>query len=278
MIFIVREKTGIAQTLQFVLLKEKYAVRLFNRASDVLAEAEKQPPALMLIEVSAANSNLDKYRLLRAAPALSRTPAILFSERASDQDRIIGLESGADDFLCQPFIDRELIARIQAVLRRFGYASPQLTDSFALGLRTTAGGLPQELITMGDIVIDTSAMRLTVRGSEIATTALEFRLIYYFVKHHHRVFTRDQLLDAVWGDKQFVTQRTVDACIRRIRRKIEPDRTRPTYLKTVRGAGYRFDLRTPLPHRPDDAFAVNVIRTHASPQSISVLRFPLKEA
>ena len=100
---------------------------------------------------------------------------------------------------------------------------------------------------MGDIQMDTSAMKVFVCGVEVATTTLEFRLMYYLAKQQYRVFTRDQLLDAVWGT-QFATPRSVDACIGRIRRKIEPDKTRPTYLKTVRGAGYLLNVTTAARH------------------------------
>ena len=116
------------------------------------------------------------------------------------------------------------MARVQAVLRRF----PPTTR-------------PDE---PADLVIDTLAMKLYVRGDEVPTTSLEFRLIEYLARHRGQVFTRDLLLDAVWGDLQFVTPRSVDACIRRIREKIEPDRTSPTYLKTIRGVGYRLDAIT----------------------------------
>ena len=92
-----------------------------------------------------------------------------------------------------------------------------------------------------DLIIDSWAMKVCVRGSEVPTTSLEFRLIEYLARHRGQVFTRDLLLDAVWGDMQFVTPRSVDACIRRIREKIEPDRSKPTYVKTIRGVGYRLD-------------------------------------
>ena len=97
----------------------------------------------------------------------------------------------------------------------------------------------------GDILINSSAMRVAVRGKEISTTTLEFRLIHYMARHQGEAFTRDALLDAVWGDMQFVTPRSVDACVRRIRRKIEPNSSSPTFLKSVRGVGYRLDA-TPV--------------------------------
>lgn len=141
----------------------------------------------------------------------------------AEEDRVRGLELGGDDCISKPFSSRELVARVQAVLRRF------------------ARRRPTPVMQIGDIEIDLSAMRLLVRGAEISTTTLEFRLMDYLARNHGRVFTRDQLLDAVWGEMQFVTPRSVDACIRRIREKIEPDSTRPTYLKTIRGVGYRLD-------------------------------------
>ena len=130
---------------------------------------------------------------------------------------------GADDCVAKPFTGRELSARVQAVLRRLGRPFPSNASDPT------------------DIVIDRAAMKVSVRGSEVVTTTLEFRLVDYLARHRGQVFTRDVLLDAVWGEMQFVTPRSVDACIRRVRGKIEPDRTRPTYLKTIRGVGYRFD-------------------------------------
>jgi DNA-binding response OmpR family regulator len=123
----------------------------------------------------------------------------------------------------KPFSPRELVARVQAVLRRFTAPVVRAGTESA------------------DLIIDSLAMKLSVRGSEVPTTSLEFRLIEYLARHRGQVFTRDLLLDAVWGDMQFVTPRSVDACIRRIREKIEPNRASPTYLKTIRGVGYRLD-------------------------------------
>jgi two-component system phosphate regulon response regulator PhoB len=140
-----------------------------------------------------------------------------------EEDRIRGLELGADDCINKPFASRELVARVQAVLRRFSRR------------------LPNAVTKIGDIEIDLAAMRLCVRGAEISTTTLEFRLMDYLARNQGRVFTRDQLLDAVWGEMQFITPRSVDACVRRIRDKIEPNSARPTYLKTIRGVGYRLD-------------------------------------
>jgi DNA-binding response OmpR family regulator len=123
---------------------------------------------------------------------------------------------------------------VQAVLRRFAPANGR------------------SRIEPADLVIDSLAMKVSVRGTEVPTTSLEFRLIEYLARHRGQVFTRDLLLDAVWGDMQFVTPRSVDACIRRIREKIEPDRTTPTYLKTIRGVGYRLDAVATWQLTPND--------------------------
>jgi two-component system phosphate regulon response regulator PhoB len=131
---------------------------------------------------------------------------------------------GADDYITKPFSTRELVARVRAVLRRF-----ERPDSISV-------------ISFEEVVIDANAMQLTVRGAVIPTTATEFRLLDYLARHPGRVFSRDHLLDAVWGDARFVTPRSVDVYVSRIREKIEADVENPRYLKTVRGAGYRFEL------------------------------------
>ena len=136
---------------------------------------------------------------------------------------MLGLELGADDYIPIPCSPRELVARVKAVMRRFERP------------------LPPSPMKVGEIEIDPSAMTLMVRGAMVPTTATEFRLLDYFARHKGRVFSRDHLLDSVWRDTAYVTPRSVDVYVRRIREKIEPDPENPRYLKTVRGAGYRFE-------------------------------------
>src|SRR5579863_9748406 len=222
LIFVVEDETEVCELARQCLEDAGYAVRTFSTVN-VLLEAEDYRPCLMLITMVMPDGNgLDLCRRIRENRALSRTPLVFLIPEAAEEHRALALESGSDDCIVKPFSPRELVARVQAVLRR--YVSPAAS-------RTEAA----------DLVIDSLAMKVSVRGSEVATTSLEFRLIEYLARHRGQVFTRDLLLDAVWGDMQFVTPRSVDACIRRIREKIEPDRTSPTYLKTIRGVGYRLD-------------------------------------
>jgi DNA-binding response OmpR family regulator len=203
---------------------------------NVIQQAEQLRPAAILIDAMASKGRgLELCAQIRTTFSLARTPVILLAVHASEEQRIQGLELGADDYITSLHSAPELVARVQAVIRRFSRTGPWQSDS---SLGTFSFFLPaMGLIKTGDIEIDPSAMRCMVRGGEVEVTSLEFRLIYYLSFNRSRVFTRDQLLDAVWGT-QYRSPRCVDACVRRLRGKIELNVTRPTYLKTVRGAGY----------------------------------------
>jgi DNA-binding response OmpR family regulator len=229
MVFLVESEIFASQQAQRCLEETGFSVRTFATAS-VIEEAHESQPALMLVAAALpGGSGFDLCARIRQNPRLARTPVILLNSDPSDEGRHAALQAGADDCVTKPFDPRELLARVQAVLRRLGRS------------------LPSDGAEPPDIVIDRAAMKLSVRGNEVVTTTLEFRLVDYLARHRGQVFTRDVLLDAVWGEMQFVTPRSVDACIRRVRGKIEPDRTRPTYLKTIRGVGYRFDAAAAWP-------------------------------
>jgi two-component system, OmpR family, response regulator VicR len=234
LIFVVEDDIEISELAQQCLEEAGYAVRTFSTAN-VIREAEDEDPSLILLTMVMPDGNgLDLCRCIRENHALARTPIVFLIPEAAEEHRALALESGGDDCIVKPFSPRELVARVQAVLRRFAPANGRSRMQSA------------------DLVIDSLAMKLSVRGSEVPTTSLEFRLIEYLARHRGQVFTRDLLLDAVWGDMQFVTPRSVDACIRRIREKIEPDRTSPTYLKTIRGVGYRLDAVAVWQLTPND--------------------------
>jgi DNA-binding response OmpR family regulator len=224
-IFVLEDETDIARLVQHHLEAAGFTVRLFHTPTNLIPDAERQAPALFLLDIMVPGGDgLDVCRRLRSHVGLSTVPIIFLTARAGENDRVLGLEQGADDYITKPFATRELVARVKAVLRRFE--------------RPTAPAV----ISFEEIVIDANAMQLHVRGALTTTTATEFRLLDYLARHPGRVFSRDHLLDAVWGDARFVTPRSVDVYVRRIREKIELDAENPRYLKTVRGAGYRFEI------------------------------------
>jgi DNA-binding response OmpR family regulator len=224
-VFVLEDDTDISRLIQHHLEATGFTVRPFTTPVNLISDAERQPPALFLLDIMVPGGDgLDVCRRLRSHPALSTTPIIFLTARAGENDRVLGLELGADDYITKPFSTREMLARVKAVLRRFERPSSPSVISF------------------DEVVIDANAMQLKVRGTLTTTTATEFRLLDYLARHPGRVFSRDHLLDAVWGDARFVTPRSVDVYVRRIREKIETDAEDPRYLKTVRGAGYRFEM------------------------------------
>ena len=224
LIFLVEDETDISRLVRLHLEQSGFAVREYATTVNVLREAEDALPALFLLDIMVPGGDgLDLCRRIRQSTRVGMTAVIFLTARTTESDRVLGLELGADDYVTKPFSPRELVARVKAVLRRFERPlAPSLTK-------------------VGEIEIDSGAMMLSVRGRNITTTATEFRLLDCLARHPGRVFTRDQLLDAVWRDTQFVTPRSVDVYIRRLREKIEPDADNPRYIRTVRGAGYRFE-------------------------------------
>lgn len=225
LIFAMEDDHDIARLVRLQLESAGFAVRVFASTAGVLASAHRENPSLFLLDIMVPGGDgLELCREIRRTPALARVPIIFLTAKTAEADRIVGLEIGADDYITKPFSPRELVARIRAVLRRFEQP------------------LAPSVYRAGDVEIDTGAMLLSVRGNAVTTTATEFRLIDYLARHPGRVFTRDQLLDAVWRDTAFVTPRSVDVYVRRLREKIERDPENPRYLRTVRGAGYRFEV------------------------------------
>ena len=223
-IFLMEDDADISRLVRHHLESAGFAIRVYPSAAGILPEAEKETPALFLLDIMVPGADgLDICRRIRNTPALAATPVIFLTAKSSEADRVVGLELGADDYVTKPFSPRELVARVKAVLRRFERP------------------LAPAVLKVGDLEIDSGAMTLAVRGKAVETTATEFRLLEYLARHVGRVFTRDQLLDAVWRDTAFVTPRSVDVYVRRIREKIERDPENPRHLRTVRGAGYRFE-------------------------------------
>ncbi len=223
-IYLVEDDPDISRLVRHHLEGAGFAIRLFPTGHTVIAESERTRPALFMLDIMVPGKDgLELCRQIRQTQSLAPIPVIFLTAKSGEADRVLGLELGADDYIPKPFSPRELVARVKAVLRRFERP------------------LSPTPLRVGDIEIDPGAMTLNVGGRLVTTTATEFRLLEYFARHLGRVFTRDQLLDSVWRETAYVTPRSVDVYVRRIREKIEPDAENPRYLKTVRGAGYRFE-------------------------------------
>ena len=243
-ICIMERESSLGRVALDHLEREGFGVRTLSMGTDVIQRVEQLHPSLVIIGITMSRGRaLELCRGIRWVHTLAQTPLILLAASPSGEERVLGLESGADDYIAESSSGREVVARVRAVLRRIARQEPHARMSHISPplLQSLVGALSAPIRT-GDIEIDTTAMRISVRGSEIVTTSLEFRFLYYLAQNQARVFTREQLLDAVWGS-QYVELRSVDACVRRLRRKIELDPLRPIYLRTIRGAGYSLLVR-----------------------------------
>jgi len=224
LIFVVEDDLDISRLIEHNLSSAGYQVSTFLSGGAVLSSATRLQPALFLLDIMLPGiSGFDLCRQIRQHEQLSKTPVIFLTARSAEPDRIRGFEMGGDDYITKPFSPRELVARVRTVLR----GQPEIA--------------PPEVIQFREIEIDISSMTIRVEGRTVLTTVREFRLLEYLARHRGRVFTRDQLLDAVWKESAFVTPRSIDVYVRRLREKIEPDPRHPRYLKTLRGIGYRFE-------------------------------------
>ncbi len=227
-VVVIEDEKDIVDLLSYTLRREGFDVRSAGRGQEGLELLQRGPAALALIDIMLPDlDGLEVCRRLREDKSLRNLPIIFLTAKGEEVDRILGLEIGADDYVVKPFSPRELIARIKAVLRR-----REREDE----------GPP--VIETRDLRMDTRTQEVIVRGQPIELSTLEFKLLHFLASHPRRIFARENLLDEVWGRDRFVTPRTVDVHIRRLREKIEIQPEKPRYLQTVRGSGYRF---TPLP-------------------------------
>jgi two-component system phosphate regulon response regulator PhoB len=225
-IFVVEDDEDIARLISHNLQAAGFEVQSFINAASVLTEAVRELPSLFLLDVMLPGTDgFELCRQIRQTPVLSVIPIIFLTAKTSESDRVKGLELGGDDYITKPFSPREVVARIRTVLRGLGHSSAET-----------------EVLRFGDLEIDVSSMTIQIGGHNVLTTVREFRLLEYLALHRGRVLTRDQLLDAVWKETPFVTPRSIDVYIRRLREKIEHDPRHPQYLKTLRGIGYRFEV------------------------------------
>ncbi|MHB8910225.1 MAG: winged helix-turn-helix domain-containing protein [Syntrophales bacterium] len=225
-ILIADDEKDIVEMIAYNLEREGYAVlKAFDgRKAWETITAEK--PDLVILDLMMPEiSGMEVCRMVRRQAATAALPILMLTAKSDPVDKILGLETGADDYLTKPFHVRELIARIRAVLRR----SERAPDDEA----------PESLDYAG-LHVDLKSYRVTADGNPVELSSREFRLLQFLIGHPGRVYSRDQLLDNVWGDEAFVEPRTVDVHISRLRAAIEPDKENPKYILTVRGIGYKF--------------------------------------
>ncbi|MCB1627353.1 MAG: phosphate regulon transcriptional regulator PhoB [Xanthomonadales bacterium] len=221
-ILIVEDERAIRDMIAFALRRAGMEV---IPAEDALAAqqaiGERVPDLVLLDWMLPGMSGLEYARRLKRDELTREVPVIMLTARGEEDDRVIGLDTGVDDYVVKPFSTRELIARIKAVMRR---VNP---------------GADGQVVKQGDLVLDTAAHRAFVGSQTIALGPTEYRLLSFFMTHPERVYSRSQLLDHVWGSNVYVEERTVDVHIRRLRKSLEPHAVE-RYVQTVRGAGYRF--------------------------------------
>jgi two-component system alkaline phosphatase synthesis response regulator PhoP len=227
-VLVVDDEKDIRDLVGFHLAQDGYALLEAETGEDGLRTAVAERPALVILDVMLPGvDGLEVCRRLRAEPVTAAIPVIMLTARASEVDRVLGLEIGADDYVVKPFSPRELLARVHAVLRR------------THGEDTPA---PHEVFERGRLRVDFDTYEAFLDGQRVDLSLREFELLKFFVRHPNRVYDRLQLLDLVWGRDTHVEPRTVDVHIRRLRKRIERDDAAPELVVTVRGVGYKCDL------------------------------------
>ena len=222
-VLVVEDEDALSTLLQYNLEKEGYAVRIAADGEDALVQVDERLPDLIVLDWMLPKiSGIEVCRRLRGKVETRNVPIVMLTARGEESDRIRGLDTGADDYVIKPFSMTELTARLRAVLRRI------------------RPGLAEDRVHHGDIVVDRVAHRVKRAGREIHLGPTEFRLLDYLMQHPGRVFSREQLLDSVWGSDVYVEARTVDVHIGRLRKALNRDEEIDP-IRTVRSAGYSLD-------------------------------------
>jgi two-component system, OmpR family, alkaline phosphatase synthesis response regulator PhoP len=226
-ILVVEDEPDIRKLVNYNLAQERFRVLEAEDGEQGLKMVQREKPDLVILDLMLPGlSGIELCKILRERHETEKLPVLMLTAKAGEADRIVGLEMGADDYLAKPFSPRELVARVRAVLRRVESAKqsdhPPIYDK-------------------GGLKIDFTTYEVFVRGRSVKLTLKEFELLRFLVQNPNRVLSRDQLLDRVWGGETFVTPRTVDVHIRRLRKAIEKDDSKPEWILTLRGVGYKFD-------------------------------------
>ena len=221
-ILVVEDESSIREMLRFALQREGFNVAEAGDVQSARIKIADQRPDMMLLDwMLPGVSGIEFARELKSHASFRDIPVIMLTARAEEEDKVRGLNLGCDDYVSKPFSFPELIARIQAVLRR------------------AAPGGEEERVAVGALEVDAASHRVTARGEAVKLGPTEYRLLHFFVSHPERVCTREQVLDRVWGQNVYVEERTVDVHIRRLRKALAPHGC-DAMIQTVRGTGYRF--------------------------------------
>ena len=224
-ILIVEDEKPIRDMIAFALKRAGFGVQEAedSRAARTML-ADSRPDLLLIDWMLPDMSGLELTRLIKRDRETRELPIIMLTARAGEADKVAGLEGGADDYVTKPFSPRELLARIQAVLRR------------------SSGTATDETIELGGLQLDKASHRVMVAGRSVALGPTEYRMLEFFMTHPERVYSREQLLDRIWGGNVYVEERTIDVHIRRLRKALE-EHGHDGLVQTVRGSGYRFSAR-----------------------------------
>lgn len=224
-ILVVDDEEPIQELLRFNLEKEGYLVCVAKDGQEALKHVENDQPDLLVLDLMLPGMDgLEVCRKLRSNPRFQKIPIIMLTAKGEEIDKVLGLELGADDYMTKPFSPRELLARIKARLRRQN--SQEEADA--------------QIISRGELRVDVTGFRVHVRGEETELTPKEFELLRVFVAHPGRVYSREELLERIWGYEYDGDTRTVDVHVHHLRLKVERDPSNPEYIETLRGIGYRF--------------------------------------
>jgi len=224
-ILVVDDEADLLELVSYNLRKDGFIVDSASDGETALTKVRKGKYDLAILDLMLPGiQGMELCRILRNDSKTARLPIIMLTAKGEEVDRILGLEMGADDYMTKPFSPRELIEKVKDVLRR-----------------STEKPVHEKILKIGDIEIDTERYTVSIKGKPVKLSATEFKLLLFLAERKGKVFSRGQLLDAIWRDEAFVEPRTVDVHIRRLRANIEEDPAHPGYIKTMRGIGYLFD-------------------------------------
>jgi DNA-binding response OmpR family regulator len=219
---LIEDDPDLQELLRYNLEKVGYRLVGHLTGKDAIIFLQHTQPDLLILDIMLPHTDgLDICRSIRKHPQLSSLPVIFLTAKGAELDRVLGFELGANDYLVKPFFVRELVARIQSLLRR--------------------GDSTSEVLAVDELALDRGRLEVSRSGEKVSLTATEFRLLEFLMTRPGRVCDREQLLDQVWGRDRAVTERAVDVCVLRLRHKLEAQPTKPKWIHSVRGFGYTFD-------------------------------------